>query len=114
MAETSNETASGRKRVRGAYYGGNIERELALRKVSQLQVEFDTQTGQAIKTYGKWFSNAMARYIRETFPPTALAWDQVTPADREIIRERLSVSIFVVFKEITIYYNFSIKNWQIF
>ena len=50
MAETSNETASGRKRVRGAYYGGNIERELALRKVSQLQVEFDTQTGQAIKT----------------------------------------------------------------
>ena len=39
MAETSNDTGGGSKRGRGAYYGANIEKELATKKVSLLKVE---------------------------------------------------------------------------
>ena len=94
MAETSNDTGGGSKRGRGAYYGANIEKELATKKVSHLKVEFDAQTGKAIQTYGKWFNNSMARYLRNTVPPTTLAWEQVTPADLQVIWHRLSISIF--------------------
>ena len=94
MAEPSNDTGGGSKMGRGAYYGANIERELATKKVSHLKVEFDAQTGKAIQTYGKWFNNSMARYLRSTVPSTTLAWEQVKPAGIQVIRKRLSVSIF--------------------
>ena len=94
MAETSNDTGGGSKRGRGAYYGANIEKELAIKKVSHLKVKFDKETGKAIQKYGKWFNNSMTRYLRNTVPPTTLAWEQVKPADIQVIRNRLSVSIF--------------------
>ena len=93
MAEPSNDTGGGSKRGRGAYYGANIEKELATKKVSHLKVEFNAQTGKVMQMYGKWFNNSMARYLRNTVPPTTLAWEQVKPADIEVIRKRLSVSI---------------------
>ena len=93
MAESRNDTGGGSKRGRGAYYGANIEKELAIKKFTHLKVEFDKETGKAIQKYGKWFNNSMARYLRSTVPPTTLAWEQVKPADIEVIRKRLSVSI---------------------
>ena len=94
MTEPSNDTGGGSKRGKRAYYGANIEKELATKKVSHLKVEFDAQTGNVIQTYDKWFNNSMARYLRNTVPPTTLAWEQVKPADIQVIRQRLSVSIF--------------------
>ena len=85
MAEPSNDTGSGSKRGKGAYYGANIEKELATEKFSNLKVEFDAQTGKVIQTYGKWFNNYMARDLRDTVPPTTLAWEQVKPADIQVI-----------------------------
>ncbi|KAI3758447.1 hypothetical protein L6452_06010 [Arctium lappa] len=59
----SGSTGTGKKKVRGAYYGASIEKEIAMNRgtgVTHLEVLFDPITGKTIDKYGKWFNNFTA------------------------------------------------------
>ncbi|KAI3665129.1 hypothetical protein L6452_43747 [Arctium lappa] len=91
--QASGSTGTGKKKVRGAYYGASIEKEIAMNRgtgVTRLEVLFDPITGKAIDKYGKWFNNFTAHLVRENVSPEFFFWKNVPQTDIEVIYQKLS------------------------
>ncbi|KAI3702373.1 hypothetical protein L6452_28109 [Arctium lappa] len=94
--QASGSTGTGKKKVRGAYYGASIEKEIAMNRgtgVTRLEVLFDPITGKAIDKYGKWFNNFTAHLVRENVSPEFFFWKNVPQTDIEVIYQKLSIKV---------------------
>lgn len=70
-----------------------LEKALKKQKVDKLEVKFEDYTGGSVGKNGKWFNNLIAQIVRDTISPLVMAWEDVTLVEKQLIFDRLDVSL---------------------